>query len=412
MKYLTTLAVAAGLVLAPAASRAGCGIEDAGEVNVITNFFPALELLAKTMEECRTDKLKVEVKLSTEHRVEVANAFGAAKSPYDAAHVANSSITPLQSKGELLRLNDLVAKYRDQYKLEDQMLIRFGDDIAAVAFMANAQILFYRKDLLDKYGIKVPTTYDELLAAAEKLKGDPSIDHPYAAAFASGWELGNEFVNIYLAEGGELFDPASGEAAFANEKGLKALALMKKLYGYMTPNALTVDFGGVKQQLQQGRVALAILWGDTAASMDDPKQSKVVDKIGFAPAPAVVPGGPVATTFWWDGYVIPKNLDGNADLTFRVIMWALRPEVVEKNNDVTLWLRSNYKPTRYAKAVVDSVAGGAPPYPMTAQAALAHSAIGGTIGNFLAGKQTAEQSLADAAKAYHQAAVDAGIIKK
>ncbi len=75
----------------------------------------------------------------------------------------------------------------------------------------------------------------------------------------------------------------------------------------MSPNALSIDFGGVKQQLQQGQVAMAFLWGDLASSMDDPKESKVVDKIGFAPAPAAVEGGPAATLFWWDGFAIRRT---------------------------------------------------------------------------------------------------------
>ena len=38
----------------------------------------------------------------------------------------------------------------------------------AIAFMANAQHLFYREDLLEENGIEVPTSYEEILAAAER----------------------------------------------------------------------------------------------------------------------------------------------------------------------------------------------------------------------------------------------------
>ena len=40
----------------------------------------------------------------------------------------------------------------------------------AVAFMANAQHLVYRKDILEKLNIDVPKTYEEMLAAAQKLE--------------------------------------------------------------------------------------------------------------------------------------------------------------------------------------------------------------------------------------------------
>lgn len=419
MKSLHRMLASAALILAPAfvslptVAHAACSLDGKGEVDVITNFFPTLELLAKKMKECEKPGLKVQVKLTTEMKTEIPRAFEAASSPFDGAAVANSSIVQLQAKGQLMTLNDLVAKYKDKYKLEDQMLIRFGDDIMAVGFMANAQILYYRKDILEKHNIKVPTNYAEVLDACAALKKDePSIDHCFSAAYGNAWELGNEFIDVYTAMGGQLSDPASSEPLFSGQVGVDTLELMKKLAAYMSPNALAMDFGGVKQEMQQGRAAMAFLWGDVAATMDDPKESTVVGKVGFAPAPAAKPGGPLATLFWWDGYVIPKNLDGDPDLTFQLMMEAIKADTVTENNDTTLWLRSNYKPTKYAKAVVDSVSAGAPPFPMTPQVDLAITALGEHISDAIAGKETSQQALDDAAKAYRRAAVDAGYIKK
>ena len=406
--FLATAAIFASTV-----ANAACSIEGKGEVNIITNFFPTLELLAKKMKECATPDVKVEVKLTTEMKTEIPRAFEASSSPFDGAAVANSSIVQLQSKGQLMKLNDLVAKYKEQYKIEDQMLISFGEDIMAVAFMANAQILYFRKDILEKHSIAVPKSYEELIAACDKLKAaaEPEIDHCFSAAYGNSWELGNEFIDIFVAMGGQLADPATSEPKFNGPEGVQTLELMKKLAGYMSPNALAIDFGGVKQEMQQGRIAMAFLWGDIAASMDDPKESKVVDKVGLALAPTAKPGGAISTLFWWDGYVIPKNLDGDPDLTFRTMMEAIKADTVTENNDITLWLRSNYKPTKYATAIVESVEAGAPPFPMTPQVDLAIVALGENIGDAIAGKEDAQQSLDDAAKAYRRAATDAGFLK-
>lgn len=405
------LLATAALCLAPALAHAECAVQGTGEVNVLMNFFPTTQVLDAAMEECEKNGLTVSNKLSPDHKVELGQAFGAGSSPFDAAHVTNSSITQLQAKGLLQPLNDLVEKYRDTYQIEPGMEIRFGDDVMAIAFMANAQILYYRKDLFEKHGIAVPTTWDEVVAASEKLKGDPEIAFPFGAAYASGWELGNDFLDIFIGKGGKLIDPATGEATFAGAEGLATLDLMARLYAQMSPNALTIDFGGVKQQLQQGQVGMAFLWGDLSASMDDPSESKVVGRIGFAAAPAAVAGGPSATLFWWDGFAIPKNLDGDREVVFQTLMESLKPEVVAANNDTTLWLRSNYAPGPYSAAITASVEAGAEPYPMTTAAELAHAALGENIGDFLAGKESAQQSLDDAAKAYRQSAVDAGLLK-
>ena len=408
MKFRYIVAAAA-LAAQPLSVSAECSVDGSGEVNVLSNFFETLELVANTMKECERDGLVVDAKLTTEHRSETEQSFAAATSPYDSAAVANSSITLLQARGQLRPLNDLVDKYRDKYDIEDQMLIRFGDDIMAIAFMVNAQHFYYRKDVFEKHGIAVPQTYDELLAVAGTLK-EAGIEHPYGAAFGNSWELANEYVNLLLANGGQLFDPATSEPAFESPEAVEALEIMGELFKYMSPNSMSMDFGAVKRQLQQGDVVMAIQWGDQAPTMDNADESTVVGKIGYAPAPATRAGGPPASTFWWDGYVIPKNLDGDPDVTFQVIMHGLRAETVEKNNDTTLWIRSNYKPTKYTAAITETVMAGAPPYPMNPQSSLAHSSLGENIADFITGKESAAQSLADAAKAYRAAAREQGLL--
>ena len=407
---LKNILLATVLSLAPMAAAAECSIEGKGEVNIISNFFEALEVLANEMKTCGNDGLVIDTKLTTDHKEETSKAFAAATSPFDAAAVANSSITLLQAKGQLRPLNDLVEKYRDKYNIEDGMLIKFGDDVAAIAFMVNAQHLFFRKDIFEKHGVAVPTTWDELLMAAEKLQA-AGIEHPYGAAFGNSWELANEYVNLLLANGGTLFDPATSESTFETPEAISALKTMGALYKFMSPNAMSMDFGDVKRQLQQGDVAMAILWGNEASAMDDAKESTVVEKIGFAAAPAMAAGGAPASTFWWDGYVIPKNLDGDPDLTFQVLMHAMREETVKANNDVTLWIRSAYEPGKYTTAITDTVVNGAPPYPMNPQASLAHGALGENIADFIVGKESAEESLADATKAYRAAAKEQGLLK-
>lgn len=252
MTRLSIFLASAAIAVAPSFARAECAVAGSGEVNVLMNFFPTTQVLDTAMKACASGGVKVINKLSPDHKVELTQAFAAGSSPFDAGHVTNSSITPLQAKGLLQPLNDLVEKYRAQYSIEPGMEIRFGDDIMAIAFMANAQVLYYRKDLFEKHDIAVPATWDEVIAAAEVLKDDPEIAFPFGAAYASGWELGNDFLDIFIGKGGRLVDPATGEAAFNGPEGLATLELMGKLYARMSPNALSIDFGGVKQQLQQG----------------------------------------------------------------------------------------------------------------------------------------------------------------
>ena len=328
MKLSSALLLAGMLLVKPVMGFADCDIKGAEEVNIISNSYPSLEVVNGAMEKCSSDELKVNAKMTTEHKEETAQALAASSSPYDLAQVSNSTVPALQAAGQLQSITDLVEKYRDAYNIEDSMLISLGGDVNAVAFQVNCQHLFYRTDLLEKHNIEVPKTYDEVLAAAEKLKTEESIEFPLGGTYKSGWNLAQEFINIFLAMGGDFFQPGSALPSFNSEEAVKSLELMKKLMGYMSPNALALDSTAVMQQFQQGQIAIANLWASRAAKMDDDSESTVVGLIDFAPAPALKAGGAPATTLWWDGYAMPKNMDGDRDLTFQVMMEGMTESVV------------------------------------------------------------------------------------
>lgn len=388
---------------------AGCDLK--GEVSVLSNAFPVLDKIRGEVESCQGNGFKVIWKQTKDNKPEGEKAFSASTSPYDLVVGTNATLGALQAKGLVRPLDDLVVKYKDKYNIEDSSLIRIDGKVWAVAFMANAQHFFYRKDLFEKHGIAVPKTYDEVIAAAEKLKNEPSIEFPFGAAFKAGWNLGQEFNNIFLGFGGQFFVPGTNKPAFNSDAGIKTLELMKKLKSYMSPNALVLDSGAVTNQLSQGKIAMAVLWGSRAKAMDEVKTSKFVGKIGFAAAPAAVVGGNSATTTWWDGIYLPKNSRGKDDLAFRVAMTALSEKTVKKYNDDATWLRSVYKPTKYAVGVIESFEAGAPSQPLQpAHSSIVHGLVGKAAGAYLSGEKSAKQALKDAEADYIKTAKEKGLL--
>lgn len=414
MKAILVTIVAIIVAFTPLMASADCNITAFGEVNALSSKFPVLEIIAKNMRYCAGKNLTITYDFLPRKHSEADAALALAfeeGTVYDLIQVANSSITGPQAAGQLLPLNDLVAKYKTIYNIEDGTLIKIGNDIMAIAFQVNAMHLYYRKDLLAKHKIPVPKTYPEVLAAAEKLKADPAVDYPLGGTYKTGWNVGLEFINIYLSLGGSLFKPGTALAAFNSPKGEQTLKLMKKLMAYMPPNALLADTSMVMQQLQQSRIAMANLWASRAAKMDDRTESTVVGQIEFAAAPAAAAGGAPATTLWWDGYTLPRNMDGDPDLAFQVMMEGFKEEVVKKYNDVALWLRSVYEPSPFAVGVVACAQGGAPSYPMLAQVSLAHTALGNHIDGFLRGTDNVRQALSEAEAEYIKLAKERGYIK-
>ena len=412
------LAAAVLLATLPGLSNARCNtLSNAkpGQINIIGNTFPALDHIAKEMESCTQGGMKVQYKLvpSPQNENETLQAFGSSgKSAFDAAVISMGTFTKLQSAGQLQSMTDLVNKYKAKYKIEDNMLVKVNGEVMAIAFMQNAQNLFYRKDLFDKHGIKVPATYADMMAAAKTLKEkEPGIEFPIAQTFAKGWDSATEFSNIFAGYGGRFFKAGSAAPDFNSDAGVKALETMKAMTAYMTPNYLASGSDDVMNQYQQGKAAMGVLWASRASRMDDPAASKIVGKMEFTAAPAVMAGGKSATHLWWDGVVMPKNLGGDRDTVFQVLMEALDEETTAKGNDLTIWVRSSYKPTRFATGVAASANAGAPQWPSEPYFGLAHGEIGKIIPDVMTGAMTPKAALDAAAVAYAKAATEKGFLK-
>ncbi len=412
----TLLASAVLLATLPGLSHARCETLSnvkPGEINIVGNAFPALQHIAKEMQSCTQGGVKVQVKMTPQIQQEVQQAFGSSgKSAFDAAVISMGVFADLQSKGQLQPMTDLVAKYKAKYKIEDNMLIKVNGEVMAIAFMQNAQNLYYRKDVFEKHGIKAPTSYAEMMAAAKMLKDkEPGIEFPIAQTFAKGWDSATEFTNIFAGYGGKFFKAGSAAPDFSSDAGVKALETMKAMTAYMTPNYLASNSDDVMNQFQQGKAAMGVLWATRAARMDDPAASKIVGKMDFVAAPAAMPGGKSATHMWWDGVAMPKNLGGDRETVFQVLMEALDEETTKSGNDLAVWVRSSYKPTRFGTGVSASAKAGAPMWPTEPYFGLAHGEIGKVLPDVMSGAMAPKQALDIAAAAYSKAAAEKGFIK-
>lgn len=407
------IAVAVSVVLMPGIALACGPVTGKGDVNIVTPAFPSTQHMAKEMESCSKGNIKVSVKVSPDARVEAERAFASeGKSAFDGAVISGGVYSNLMGKGQLQPMTDLVAKYKTKFKIEDSMLVKSNGQVMAVAFQQNAQNLFYRKDIFDKLGLTVPTTYDEMLQAAAVIKAkDPSIDFPIAQTFSKGFDISAEFVNIYVGFGGKMFKPGTAQPAFNGEAGLKTIELMKQMSKFMTPNYLASNSDDVMNQFQQGKAAMGVLWASRAARMDDPAASKIAGKMEFAAAPAAVKGGKSATHLWWDGLAMPKNLANDRDTVFQVMMDGISESTVSSGNDLTIWIRSNYKPTRFGTGVTLSMNAGAPIWPTEPYLGLATNELGKLVPEALGGAMTAQQALDAAAANYVKAATEKGFIK-
>lgn len=393
-------------------AHAGCGI-DKGRVSIVGNEFPAIHTVANAAAKCAGDGVEVKSNLTADHqKINVAGMQGN-PAEYTSAIIANSSVVALINEDVIRPLDDLIAKYGKD--IPKHRLITIDGKIYAVAFMANAQTLAYRKDALKKVGVSVPKTYEEMLEAAKKMKKAGLSEYPIGGAYAAGWNLAEEFVNMYIGHGGKFFKAGTPEVSINNDKGVAALNMMKSLTEYMNPDFLTHDSNATNAEMEAGNVLILNMWGSRMGVLmdDEGAEPEVYENITVAGPMTVGGGNTPASTLWWDGWTVAKNIsEEDAVATFLAMKEATSPGILNSETmSQAVWMIDGYKPAPVNDGVFAAINANTTPYPMLPFMGLLHTAAGDNIADFLQGKESAKQALADIEAAYTAAAKEKGFLQ-
>ena len=153
-------------------------------------------------------------------------------------------------------------------------------------------MLYYRTDVLEKAGLKPPTTWDEYLAVAEKLNGqDFNGDGTkgYGSCIAkkrnaqSYWFVTDVVSSMAQAKGtseGTFFNTKDMTPLVDNEGVPQGARFLKESGKYGPPDELNLDVSDTRPLFTSGKCALNLDWGDVGVLAIDPKTSKVIDKTG------------------------------------------------------------------------------------------------------------------------------------
>jgi len=184
-----------------------------------------------------------------------------------------------------------------------------GQIIGAPSNM-DTNITYYRKDLLDKAGLKPPKNMDELEAAAKAIHNPPTV---YGFA-ARGQKTSNATqIDPYFRNfGGGYFDK-DGNPTLNSDGSIKAVdfyaSLLKK---YGPPGVTNFSWPEISALFQQGRVGLYTDGAGFAGPFADPTKSMVADKTGYGIFPAGPAGNfPPLFAGSWSIYAKSKNKEAS-----------------------------------------------------------------------------------------------------
>ena len=168
--------------------------------------------------------------------------------------------------------------------------------IVALPAFADAMFMYYRKDLLEKYKLKAPTTWDELAAAAmtvQKGEGDANLQGlSFQGAPIEGAVC--TFLLPYWGQGKEFTD-ANGKLSLDSKAAEKGMTMWLDMVdkGVAKKNIAEVKTPDTVNEFKAGNVVFAINWGFAWDRFKE-DDSKVKDKVGVIPLPAMA-GGKSAT---------------------------------------------------------------------------------------------------------------------
>ena len=285
--------------------------------------------------------------------------------------------------------------------------------VVGVPIITEREVLYYRKDLLQKAGLSVPKTLDELQAAAEKIKAA----NPDVAGFVARTSKSpavTQFSSFLYSMGGDWVD-ASGKAAVNSDAAKKAYALYGGLIRNYGPANVSTDMSWPEAMaiFTQGKAAFYTEADSLYMNATDPAKSKVADTVGFAVFPAGSAGSkPYNIPSWALGINDASKNQANA---WKFILWATSKEqtLAQQKGGIpgaraSVWAdadgTSSY-PKDLAEAIAASAKGGVDhDRPIVAQVVKAREAVGQPIVDSIKGSDVTA-SVETAVKAF-QAVLD------
>lgn len=204
---------------------------------------------------------------------------------------AGGFLVPLNELDPSFTLDPQVATFDDTpwWDATRKVVNRQTGKLMSVPINPNIPLLYYRKDLYDKAGLKVPTTFDQLLANAKKLHNPPSIYGIVQRGSREVTSITYDFLPYLYGYGGSIFkDEKNGDFTVTinapeAKKAFDFYIRLAKEAGH--PQTGAQGQAQVIQNLVTGKAAHVLMVIAAWAQVDDPTKSAVVGKIEFAVPP-------------------------------------------------------------------------------------------------------------------------------
>ena len=159
----------------------------------------------------------------------------------------------------------------------------------AVPDYSNADLLYYRKDILAKAGKQPPKTWAQLQQLAETVAPEYGL-YGYAGTFAPYEGLTVNFAEAVQSAGGSILSPEGTKVTVNSARALQGLEFLVNGFrqGWIPKVTLTYEEQSAQDAFEAGKFLFLDNWPDVYAALSVPgPRNKVYGKFGIAALPGL-----------------------------------------------------------------------------------------------------------------------------
>lgn len=210
----------------------------------------------------------------------------------------------------------------------------FDGKLLGMPSRGHAQLFYYRKDIFDRLGLKPPATWDDVIAAGEKIREANLGVAPLGCYYGADGNRQNLFVwfNFLWGSGAEVVD-RNGKPGWSSPAAVKAtedyigLHTKHKLCGDGAVSNLEQD---ARISFAQGKVAMVPGWWWFYSALVNPKDSTLrPDQVAFTAMPGYGQRPPQTLVNAW-GWAI-SGYSKQKEAAWEFIKWATNPDLDKLN---------------------------------------------------------------------------------
>jgi len=227
---------------------------------------------------------------------------------------------PALCNSDWFSLDNFPKKYLDSLRADGKL---FG-----LPLFCHVNMLHFRADLFEKYGILLPVTFEELTQATRILT-EQTPEGVYGIGYrAVKGQVANIWIwSIFLhSYGGKFFDQ-NMKPAFNDVAGIEATnKYCELLQKYGAPGAPTHHWAELQSAFLDGKLTMVMDCDVFRTRAEDPTISKVAGKLGTFFVPFVRKIGMRHPGLWTWGIMIPQGAK-NKEAAWQFVQWWTSTEV-------------------------------------------------------------------------------------